>query len=132
LQKRQNDFDLTKNTTSSNCVFARWGTGKDTKKQQKKSKCKSNHREKGIEEAGPTGTFGASGALFDVIFGTGQAKGTAVPAQALFVGVGKHRTIVFSVGVVAFTRRAATFQRQRIADRTGIALAAIAEDGRVG
>jgi hypothetical protein len=70
--------------------------------------------------------------LFDVIFGTGQAKGTIVPVQALFVGVGKHRTIVFSVGVVAFARRAATFQRQRIADRTGIALAAIAEDGRVG
>jgi hypothetical protein len=92
-------------------------------------KCKSNHREKGIEEAGPTGTFGASGALFDVIFGTGQAKGTAVPAQALFVGMGKHCTIVVGVVVVAFARRAATFQRQRIADRTGITLAAITEDG---
>ena len=131
MQKRQNDFDLTKNTTSSNRVFARWGPGKHTKKQQKNSKCKSNHREKGIEEAGPTGTFGASGALFDVIFGTGQAKGTAVPAQALFVGMGKHRTIVLGAVVVAFTGRAATCQRQRLVC-TGIALLAVAEDGRVG
>ena len=84
-----------------------------------------------MEEYCPTSTFRARGALFHVIGGTDQTKGTAVPVQTLFVGVGKHRTIVLSVVVVAFANRAATFQRQGLGG-TGITLAAIAEDGRVG
>ena len=69
--------------------------------------------------------------MFHVIGGTDQTKGTAVPVQTLFVGVRKHRTMVFGLVVVAFVGRAATFQCQGLV-RTGIALAAIAEDGRVG
>ena len=83
-----------------------------------------------MEEYCPTSTFRARGALFHVIGGTDQTKGTTVPVQALFVGVGKHRPIILGVVVVAFAGRAATFQRQGLGC-TGIALAAIAEEGRV-
>ena len=71
--------------------------------------------------------------MFHVVGGTDQTKGTTVPVQTLFVGVRKHRTIVVRRGVVvvAFAKRAATFQRQGLGC-TGIALAAIAEDGGVG
>ena len=84
-----------------------------------------------MEQYCPAGTFDARGALFHVIGGTDQTKGTAVPVQTLFVGVRKHRTIFFGVVVVAFPGWAATFQCQGLVC-TGIALAAIAEDGRVG
>ena len=84
-----------------------------------------------MEEYCPTSTFRARGALFHVIGGTDQTKGTAVPVQTLFVGMGKHRTIVLGAVVVAFAGRAATCQRQRLVC-TGIALSAVAEDGRVG
>ena len=62
-----------------------------------------------------------------------QAQGTTVPVQTLFVGVGKHGPVLVRRGVVvAFARWATTFQGQCGSLRAGVALMAIAEDGRVG
>ena len=105
---------------------------KDTKKNKKDDHCKTNHRQKSVEEARPTAAFDAVGALFDVVLGADQAEGTAVPVQTLFIGVGKHRTIFIELGiVVAFTWWAATFHCQCMM-RTGIPLAAVAKYGRIG
>ena len=71
--------------------------------------------------------------MFDVSVCAYQTEGATVAVQTLFVRVGKHGPVLVGRGVVvAFARRATTFQGQCGSIRAGVALLTIAEDGRVG
>ena len=134
LNKRQDDFQLPKIPIS----FVRMshtfvGEQKDTQNNDEQHQSKNTQKDKGICHTGTTRTFHARWALFHVSVCAYQAEGTTVPVQTLFVGVGKHGPVLVGRGVVvAFARWATTFQGQCGSIRAGVALVAIAENGRVG
>ena len=134
LNKRQDDFQLPKIPISFFRIFHTFlREQKDTQNNDEQHQSKNTQKDKGICDTGTTGAFRACRALFDVSVCAYQAQGTTVPVQTLFVGVGKHGPVLVRRGVVvAFARWATTFQGQCGSLRAGVALMAIAEDGRVG